>query len=81
MIYGNGVYDDEVCIDRVPIRARRERYLRPDEVADIFRVSPASIFTMARAGQIRSVKLRSMIRIPLSALDELPSAAEVDDVG
>lgn len=48
-----------------------ERFLNLNEVAGRLGVTYATVWRMVLAGEIRAIKVRSLWRVPESALDEL----------
>jgi len=51
-----------------------ERYLALSEVAEILGVTYATVWRMVLSGELRAVRVRSLLRVPVSALGELPEA-------
>ena len=55
-----------------------QRFMTPDEVADVLRVSISQVYTLMRSGQLAAVKIgkRGIWRVSLNALEEYVSALE-----
>lgn len=51
-------------------------YLRPREVAKRLRVQPHTIYRLLRSGELEGVKVGGAIRIPVTALQNLPHCKE-----
>ncbi len=49
----------------------RKDLLRPDEIADYFRLSRKTIYAWVSQGKIESVKINGTIRIPLVGVEKL----------
>jgi excisionase family DNA binding protein len=56
------------------MNTQNEKWLRPAEVAEQFRVSEESVRRWVRDGELRAIRLgsspRASMRVPASALDE-----------
>ena len=55
-----------------------QRFMTPEEVADVLRVSISQVYTLMRSGQIEAVKIgkRGIWRVSINALEEYVSALE-----
>ena len=55
-----------------------QRFMTPEEVADVLRVSISQVYTLMRSGQITAVKIgkRGIWRVSINALEEYVSALE-----
>ncbi|MEI8336436.1 MAG: helix-turn-helix domain-containing protein [Actinomycetes bacterium] len=55
-----------------------ERFMTPEEVADVLRVSISQVYTLMRSGQLNAVKIgkRGVWRVSPSALNTYVSALE-----
>jgi excisionase family DNA binding protein len=53
-----------------------ERLLRPEDVANLLAVSKATVYRLARSGELASVKVRGMFRFRRQAVANFLAAAE-----
>jgi excisionase family DNA binding protein len=52
------------------------RLLRPEDVADLLAVSKATVYRLARSGELASVRVRGMFRFRPQAVADFLAAAE-----
>ena len=48
-----------------------KKFYRPDEVAEIFRISIDSVYRLIKTGKLPAVKINSLWRVPAAALAAL----------
>jgi len=48
----------------------RQLLLRPEEAAEVLAIGRTAVFGLIRAGELRSVKIGKLRRIPAAALDD-----------
>jgi excisionase family DNA binding protein len=53
-----------------------ERLLRPEDVAELLAVSKATVYRLARSGELASVKVRGLFRFRRQAVADFLAAAE-----
>ena len=55
-----------------------QRFMTPEEVADVLRVSISQVYTLMRSGQMEAIKIgkRGIWRVSINALEEYVSALE-----
>jgi excisionase family DNA binding protein len=53
-----------------------ERLLRPEDVANLLAVSRATVYRLARSGELASVEVRGMFRFRRQAVADFLAAAE-----
>jgi putative molybdopterin biosynthesis protein len=53
-----------------------ERLLQPEDVASVLAVSKATVYRLARSGELASVRVRGLFRFPRQAVADFLAAAE-----
>lgn len=55
-----------------------QRFMTPEEVAEVLRISISQVYTLMRSGQLAAVKIgkRGIWRVSINALEEYVSALE-----
>jgi len=60
----------------IAIDVNDERLLQPEDVASVLAVSKATVYRLARSGELASVRVRGLFRFPRQAVADFLAAAE-----